>query len=380
LAVVLLAGTGLFVRGLQRFTHRDPGWKVDGLLTARLNLPPSKYSSNAHRQAFFKQLNERLQSLPGVERAALSWSIPIWAFATSGTFSVEDHNVPVGQEPNRFLEAVTPEYFDTLGIRLRQGRAFTSADATNAPAVAIINEAMARRYWPNENPIGKRIGGTDAANPNWQEIVGVVNDVKPSGNLATPHTRLQVYRPLAQAPRSFATIVLRTAGSPNSLANALRQAVREMDPDLPVFEIGTAREQTERMLANFSLVGWMLGGSAFLGLLLAALGLYGVLAHIVAQRTNEMGIRFALGAQVRDVFWLILGSGLRVSAAGLLIGLAGAFALERLLISIAPELPVHDPAALGWVAVTLLATALVACWLPARRAAKVDPMEALRYE
>jgi hypothetical protein len=228
-----------------------------------LNLPPSKYSSTAQRQAFFKQLNERLQSLPGVERAAISWSIPIWAFATSGTFSVEDHPVPVGQEPNRFLEAVTPEYFDTLGIRLLQGRVFTSADTTNAPAVAIINEALAQRYWPNENPIGKRIGGTDAANPNWQEIVGVVNDVRSSGNLATPHTPLQVYRPLAQALRFFATIALRTAVAPNSLANALRQAVGEMDPDLPVFEIRTAREATERMLANFSLVGWMLGGSAF---------------------------------------------------------------------------------------------------------------------
>jgi predicted permease len=381
LALVLLAGASLFVRGLQRFTHRDPGWRVDGLLTGWLSLPGTKYERADQQLAFFQRLEERLAALPGVERAAISSSLPIWAFGSSHTIVVEGRPAPPpGQEPLVYAESVSPGYFDTIGIQLRQGRVFASTDTTNRVDVIVINDAMARRFWPNENPLGKRIASRGQDEPHWQEIVGVVSDVRFPANLGVPDTRLQVYYPFAQEPRRFAAIGLRTTGKPESMASAVRRAVAEIDPDQPVNELDAARKIVDRNLANLGLVGTLLGAFAVLGLVLAGVGTYGVISSFVAQRTGEIGIRMALGALKRDVLWLVLGRGLRLILAGALLGLGGALATARLLAAAIPELPARDPMAMAAITIVLVAVALVACWLPARRAAKVEPMEALRYE
>jgi len=381
LALVLLTGASLFVRGLQRFTHRDPGWRVDGLLTGWLSLPGTKYGRPDQQLAFFQGLDERLAALPGVERAAISSSLPIWAFGSSHTIAVEGLPAPPpGQEPLVYAEAVSRGYFETIGIRLSQGRVFASTDTTNRDDVVVINETMARHFWPNENPLGKRIRSRDPGEPQWQEIVGVVSDVRFPANLGAPDTRLQVYYPFAQEPRQFAAIVLRTTGKPESVASAVRRAVAEMDPDQPVNELDGARKIVDRNLANLGLVGTLLAAFAVLGLVLAAVGTYGVISSFVAQRTGEIGIRMALGARKRDVLWLVLGRGLRLILAGVLLGFGGALATARLLAAVIPELPGRDPMAIAAITIVLMTVALLACWLPARRAAKVEPMEALRYE
>ena len=380
LALVLLTGASLFVRGLQRFTHRDPGWRVDGLLTGWLSLPGTKYERPDQQLAFYQRLEERLAALPGVERAAISSSLPIWAFGSSHTIVVEGRPPPPpGQEPLVYAESVSPGYFETIRIQLRQGRVFASTDTTNRDDVVVINEAMASHFWLNENPLGKRIASRGQGEPHWQEIVGVVSDVRFPANLSAPDTRLQVYYPFAQEPRQFAAVELRTTGKPESVASAVRRAVAEMDPDQPVNELDGARKIVDRNLANLGLVGTLLAAFAVLGLVLAAVGTYGVISSFVAQRTGEIGIRMALGARKRDVLWLVLGRGLRLILAGVLLGFGGALATARLLAAAMPELP-GDPGAIAAITIVLVAVAVVACWLPARRAAKVEPMEALRCE
>ncbi|MGH9935995.1 MAG: ABC transporter permease, partial [Blastocatellia bacterium] len=242
-ALILLTGAGLFLRGLQRFTNLDPGWRVDGLVTAEISLQGANYANNAQRSAFYQRIEERLAALPGVEKVALSSSQPVWGFGSSGGFVVEGRPEPApGQHPEVFRESVSPRYFDTLGIRLLSGRAFTSADTAGRPAVAIINETMARRFWPNESPIGKRIGGADPNNRNWQEVVGVASDIGFPASLGEPYTRYQSFLPSAQSSwwRNV-NVALRASAAPESLANALRSAVAELDPTLPAHQIRTAR-------------------------------------------------------------------------------------------------------------------------------------------
>jgi putative ABC transport system permease protein len=379
-ALVLLTGAGLFLRGLQRFTHLDPGWRVDGLLMAQVGLQGPNYVNAAQRAAFHQRLEERLGALPGVQEVALSGSQPVWGFNSSGSFRVEGQPEPEpGKWPEIFFEPVTPQYFETLGIRLLEGRSFTSADTADRPAVVIINETTARRFWPGESAVGKRIG-RPGQDPRWQQVVGVVNDIDFPGSLGEPYTRFQAFRPMAQSPAGGITIALRTSSAPEQLANSLRSAAAELDPTQPVHQIRTARSLVDQGLGNISLLGTLLGAFAALGLALAAIGIYGVTSYSVAQRTGEIGIRMALGAQRRDVLRLVLSKGARVVMLGALLGVGGAYAVSRLLIAAIPELPTRDPAALALITIALVAVALAACYLPARRATKVDPMVALRYE
>ncbi len=380
-AMILLTGAGLFLRGLQRFANLDPGWRVDGLVTAQISLQGANYSTDAQRSAFSHRLEERLAALPGVQQVALSNSQPIWGFNSSGSFVVDGQPEPApGQYPEVFREPVSLHYFETLGIRLLSGRTFTSTDIAGRARVVIINETMARRFWPNENPIGKRIGGTDQNNRNWQEVVGVVNDVSFPANLGEPYTRFQSFQPLAQSPSRFVNIALRTSTVPEAFANDLRRAVAEIDPTLPAHRIRTARSLVEQGLGSVSLLGALLGAFATLGLALAAIGIYGVISYSVVQRTGEIGIRMALGAQTRDVLRLVLGKGARLILLGALLGFGGAYAVARFLATAIPTLPTRDPAAMVAITTTLVAVALAACYLPARRATKVDPMVALRHE
>jgi putative ABC transport system permease protein len=380
-ALILLTGAGLFLRGLQRFANLDPGWRVDGLVTAEISLPRAKYTNDDQRRAFYQRLEERLAALPGVERVALGGSQPVWNFYASGSFMVEGQTEPApGQYPEVFQEPVSAGYFDTLGIRLLSGRTFTSADTASRPAVAIINETMARRFWPNESPIGKRIGSPNPSRRNWREVIGVVNDVEFPGVLGEPYTRFESFRPLAQQPWDSLNIALRTSAAPEAIAGALRGAVAELDPTLPAHQIRTARSLVERGLGSVSLLGSLLGSFAAIGLALAAVGIYGVISYSVVQRTGEIGIRMALGARTLDVLRLVLGKGGRLILLGALLGFGGAYAVARFLASTIPTLPTRDPAAMAGIAVAMVAVALAACYLPARRATKVDPMVALRHE
>jgi putative ABC transport system permease protein len=379
-ALVLLAGAGLFLRGLQRFTNLDPGWRVDGLVTAQIGLQGANYAAPAQRLAFYQRLEERLGALPGVEQVALSGSQAAWGFNSSGSFRIEGQPEPQpGQWPEIYFEVVSLRYFETHGIRLLQGRAFTSADTADKPPVVIINETTARRFWPNENPVGKRLG-RPGQNPNWQEVVGVVNDVSFPADLGEPYTRFQAFRPLAQQPRDSVNITLRSSAAPEAFAGVLRRVVAELDPTQPVHRVRTVRSLVNEGLGGVSLLGTLLGAFALLGLALAAVGIYGVISYTVAQRTGEIGIRIALGAQARDVLWLVLGKGARLILLGALLGFGGAYAVSRLLASAIPTLPTRDPLALAAITFTLVVVALAACYLPARRATKVDPMVALRYE
>jgi predicted permease len=380
-ALVLLTGAGLFLRGLQRFINLDPGWRVDGLLTAQISLQGSNYKTEDQRRAFYQRLEERLAAIPGVQQVALSSSLPIWGFNSSGSHKVEGQPEPQpGQWPEVYMEPVSLRYFETYGIRLLEGRVFTSADTAERPRVIIINETAARRFWPNESAIGKRLG-RPGPTPTWLEVVGVVNDVRFPGDLGEPYTQLESFLPLTQTPWGSVNIALRaSSGTPEALANDLRRVVADIDPTLPANRIRTARSQIDQGLGNVSLLGTLLGTFAALGLALAAIGIYGVISYSVLQRTGEFGIRLALGAQARDVLWLVLSKGGRLILLGALLGFGGAYAVGRMLVTMIPTLPTRDPVAFGVITFTLIAIALAACYLPARRATKVDPMVALRHE
>jgi predicted permease len=379
-AMVLLAAAGLFLRGLQRFINADPGWRVDGILTASMSLRGEKYKEDKQRVVFLNELENRLRTLPGVQHAAIGGSNPVFGFNSSSSFLVEGQpEPPPDKYPEMFFETVSGDYFETLGARLQQGRTFNASDTADHPAVVIINETTAHTFWPNQNPIGKRISDT-GPKKNYFEIVGIVNDLAFPGYLGEPYTRFEAFVPMTQAAPNFLMLVLRTSGNPDALGNSLRSAVASLDPDQPVYRIRTARAAVNSGLGSISLLGSLLGAFAAVGLILAAIGIYGVVSYTVVQRTGELGIRMALGAQSRDVLWLVLGKGALLILVGGLFGMAGAYGVSRLLMSLIPSLPTNDPFVLPLTGLALITVALVACYIPARRATKVDPMFALRSE
>ena len=381
MALVLLAGSGLFVRGLRDFTGRDPGWRPDGLLTASVALPSRSYADDEQRRAFHERLEERVRQLPGVETFALADSLPIWSYNSSTNVVPEGEPLPQpGQAPLAYFSTVTPDYFATLGIPVKQGAIFDASIRADATRVVVVNEAMARRFWPGRNPIGQRIGDPDPEDHGWREVVAVVGDVRYPANLGEPDTPLQMYVPLAQQPAGFINIALRTSVSSASFASALRTTISGLDPDLPVFAIASARERAQEEMANFAMAGHLLTAFAVLGILLAALGIYGVTATFVAQRTTEFGIRLAIGAQMADIARLVLTRGVRLGLWGTAVGLVGAAVLARLLASAVPSLGAGRPSIIVAVWGLLMGVVLLACWAPALRASRVDPAVAVRYE
>jgi putative ABC transport system permease protein len=277
-------------------------------------------------------------------------------------------------------DMVSPQFFSTLGLTVKQGRLLTEADRETAPPVAVINEAMARRFWPGENPVGKRFycGAPDLNDR--VEIVGVVGDVRYPADYARSEAQPQVYESLWQRPRGGTAVILRTTVKPESLANPVRRAIAAVDPDLPVSDLVTFEHAVERELANLRLSTHLLGGFAVLGLLLASIGIYGIVSYSVAQRTNELGIRLAMGAQPADVLRLVVRQGMSLVLAGVVFGLLGAFLLSLAIRGLLYGISAFDPTTFGLVLVVLIGASFLACYLPARRAAKVDPMVALRYE
>ena len=379
-AMVLLAAAGLFLSGLHRFINADPGWQVDGLLTAQMSLRGERYAEDKQAVAFVNELESRLRAVPGVEHVAIGSSQPVYGFNSSSPFLIEGRpEPPLDKLPEMFYEPVSNDYFATLGARLQQGRAFNAADVADHPSVVIINETTARTFWPNESPVGKRISNS-GAKKEYHEIVGVVNDIAFPGDLGEPYTHFEAFLPAAQSAPTYLTILLRTSANAEALGNSLRNTVAAIDPSLPVYRIRTARTTVEQGLGSISLLGSLLGAFATVGVILAAIGIYGVVSYTVVQRTGELGIRMALGAQRGDVLWLVLGKGALLVSIGAVLGVAGAYGVSRLLIALIPSLPTRNPLILAVTGLGLVLVALVACYLPARRATRVDPLIALRSE
>jgi predicted permease len=377
-ALIILAGAVSLVRGLQRITAVDPGWRVDGVLAARLNLVGPNYIDVVARRTFFQTLRDRVAEIPGVTNATVSSSsVPTATFGTSTTFAVDGRTDPV----LAYNERVTPEYFATLQVPLRHGRLLTPDDRFGRTPVMVINEAMARALWPGEDPIGKRIGNRGPS-PNWREVVGVVGDITfPSfGASSSVDTEFQTFQPLAQTGTQFVNILLRTDRQPDVIASDLRRVVSALDRDLPVYGLMTARAAEQRQTANLRLLGNVLAGFAGLGLLLAAIGIFGVVSYATAQRAGELGMRMALGARQSVVLWLVLKQGVRLTMVGAAVGLGGGLALGRVLSSLMPNLPTPELSIVVGAFVFMVIVALAAFSIPAWRASRTNPMLVLRHE
>ena len=380
LTLVLLVGAGLLIRSFWRLQQVDPGFKTDHVLTLRLSLPRSRYTEGAQAVSFFERLQERLGALPGVVAVSATTDIMLQRLATSSSFTIE--NRP--RDPSELslelpFDRVLPNYFQTMGIQLLLGRAFTAQDGRDSPRVAIVNETFVKRYFPNADPIGKRFTFGDAGpDTQWIAIVGVVRDSKRQG--VDQPIRIESFMPLAQMPARSMEVVLRTTGDPLALGNAARGAVWSLDRDLPIPRMQTLEQNLSTRVAQRRLNMLLLGLFASVALVLSAVGIYGVMNYAVTQRTNEIGIRVALGAQTRDVLRLVVGEGMILALAGVVFGLVMTFALTRLMASLLFGVSATDPLTFAAIAALLFGVALLACWIPARRATEVDPMVALRYE
>jgi putative ABC transport system permease protein len=383
LALVLLIGAGLLIQTLAKLHGQYASLRAESLLTLRTTLPENKYQEQPKRVAFYDQVLERVQALPGVTAAGYSTTVPLeWAGGANG-ITIEGRQADANTNWNANHRQVSPAYLQTMGIMLRNGRYFTAQDNAQSEPVTIINETMARQYWPHENPLGKRFknGPVDSRHP-WLTIVGVVADVRQMG--VDKPTKAEMYFPYRQikshafyAPRD---LVIRATVEPTSLVAAVRAAIHAVDPNQPLANIRTM----DSVLGEHTQVQQMgmllLTAFAALALALAMLGIYGVLSYFVTQHTQEIGVRLALGADGRSIFALVLKRGLLLTGLGMGIGLAASLALTRLLRSLLFEVSAADPLTYIGVAVMLLTVAVLACALPARRAAKVAPMVALRYE
>jgi putative ABC transport system permease protein len=372
-------GAGLLVRSMVRLLNVDPGFNAENLLTMRLTLAGEAYNE-PRRMAFYDECLARVGALPGVRAAALTLSLPIDGSFWNSVFIAADKPVPPRPNlPNSAYTPVSANYFEAMGIRLLKGRGFNSADRGDSAKVVVINETLARRIWPGEDPIGKRVKqGWPESQAPWREVVGVVADVKLNG--LERDTPMQTYMPLVQEPWRQVGLAVRTVGDPLNAANAVEGAIHSIDKDLPVSTIRSMEQLLGISLAQRRLTMTLLLSFAALALLLASVGIYGVISYSVRQRTRELGIRMALGAKRRDVLKMILAQGLKLALIGVAIGLLTAFALTRWMETLLFNVRPADPLTFAVIPAVLLLVALIACWIPARRATKVDPMVALRCE
>jgi putative ABC transport system permease protein len=380
-AVVLLVAAGLLLRSLLRLQGISPGFEPAGVLTAQVSLPDARYPDDIARAPFYRQLRERLEALPGVEAAGAGFPLPLSGAGYFLAFGIEGREAPPPQDaPSAGIRFVTPGYLEALEIPLVDGRRITDADRAGAVEVAVVNRAMAERLWPGESPLGGRFtfGDPTAPDAEWLEIVGVVGDVR-HGDLTT-EPDMEVYLAMDQSPFSTATLVLRTGADPESLTSGVREAVRAVDPSLPVYRVQTLEQVAADALADQRFSAVLLAVFAGLALVLASLGVYGVLSYAVSQRTRELGLRMALGAPRERVLRQVIGEGMVLVAIGVAAGTAGAFAASRLLGSLLYEVGTADPLTYAAVPALLVLVGLAAVWLPARRATRVEPVVALRTE
>jgi putative ABC transport system permease protein len=377
LAMLLLVGAGLLIRSFVSLQKTQLGFNAENLLTIGINASPQKYPQAQKRAAYFKQFLERLETLPGVESVALSSSLPL-SFNLVFPFSVEGRAANPADAPQASYSSISPNYFRTLGIALRAGREFTEQDNKEAPSVAIINETMARRFFDGEDPIGRRIKIDYLNRPTSFEIVGVVGDTKQSGPADQPG--VGIYVSYFQYPWFSSLLVVRSATDAASLALPAQKAIWSLEKDRPLTHVKTMDELLSESIAQPRLYVYLLGAFAFVALALAIVGVYGVMSYSVGQRTREIGIRMALGAQASDVLRLVVGQGMILISIGVGAGLVTAFALTRAMSSLLYGIGPTDPVTFFAVALILAGVALGACLVPALRAARVDPGVALRYE
>jgi putative ABC transport system permease protein len=378
LAFILLIGAGLLTRSFIYLITVDPGFAPHQLLTLRISTSGNEYSKPEQKAAFFGQLLERLKGLPGIQCADAGSGLPLLGSWRIGGTDVEGTPEALpGLRPDIPNDVVGPDYFRTLGIPVVAGRAFTHQDRQGALPVAIVNQAFARQFFSHQNVIGKHVK-SGARTDLWREIIGVVGNVRQLGpdHLESP----EVYILYLQDPSSALYVVLRSSGDPLSSITAVKSAVRAEDANLPLYDIATMDERLSESTAPQRFNALLVGIFAFLALSLAAVGIYGVVSYSVAQRTHEIGVRMALGACREDVLALVGAEGMRLVGLGTGIGLAGALALTRLLRSLLFEVSPSDPVTLVAASAGLALVAAFACYIPARRATKVDPMVALRYE
>ncbi len=380
IAVVLLASAGLVVRGFVRLMNVDQGFRTSNVLTLRIALPQADYGDDDRRRAFADEALRRIRTLAGVERAAIVTSLPLSGGSVYNV-SIEGTPPPLpGKEPLAASVAPSSDYFETMGIRLVRGRTFDLRDGRPDTApVAIVNEAFASRHWPGQDPVGERFkpGAASSADP-WLMVVGVVGDVR-ALSLDSP-IREAMYVPYPQRPERRFSVAVKTTGSPLALVDRVRQAVGAIDRNLPVADVFTMDRVVVRSLWQPRLFSWIFGVFGAVALLLAVVGVYGVVSYSVAQRTREIGIRVALGAGRGRIRRMVLGQGMRATFIGLAIGLASALAVTRVMGALLYGVSPTDPVTFGLVTMALTLTALVACFVPALRATKVDPIVALRCE
>ena len=388
LAMVLLIGAGLMIRSFYYLQRVDPGFVTDNLMTFSVSLPTKKYPEEQQRINFYQQLLQNLRALPRVQSVGMATGLPLGNNGWQSGFWIEGRpDPPQGQRPLSEVAFVSPDYFDTMRMTLLSGRGFTDQDTKaptppgaqpnpfSPPTVTIIDEEFAKRYWPDEDPLGQQInfwGGKVT-------IVGIVRRVKMEG-LSTDSNRVQSYYPYLQSPGGGMSIVIRTAGDPTHLANVAREQVLAIDPDQPIYDVQTMGKIWSDSIAPDRLYLMLLGTFAAVALVLAGVGIYGVMAYSVTQRTHEIGIRMALGARQSNVLGMVIRQGMMLAVIGLVIGLAAAWLATRAMASLLFGVSATDPLTFALISVVLAVVALVACLVPARRAAKVDPIVALRYE
>ncbi len=389
LSLVLLIGAGTLIRSLHDLMVANPGFNPKNVLSMQIWLPESHYPGTVQARAFFQQLIERMSAIPGVESASAINFLPLTGWTDLTNFDIAGRaSPPPREEFVAHYRIVDPQYFQTMQIPLLRGRYFASSDAENSQGAAIVNQNLARRYWPNQNPIGQRVRvhlkesksvpWRPAVGDNWFTIVGIVGDIR------EPEVGEQamgiLYLSYLQAPSRMMRIVLRTAGSPDRFATTARQTVQAFDKNQPVTEIKSMEEFFSESISSEALNTTLLSFFAGLAMILAAIGIYGVISYGVEQRTHEIGIRLALGAQPRDVVNLIVREGVRLTLIGIVIGLAAAYALIRTLSGAMFGIKSLDPASAAIAVLLLFLVAFLACYIPARRATRVNPVQALRYE
>jgi putative ABC transport system permease protein len=381
LSLALLVGAGLLLRSFNKLYAVDPGFRADHLLTMDIGLPFARYPQGAEKtMIFYRELLRRVNALPGVESAGAVNVLPLGTnFDTAGTepegFVYKRGEMPF---PERYI--VTPGYLVAVGIRLVRGRLLTDEDQEGAPLAVLVSTTAAERWWPNQDPIGRhvKVPGFDVSPQPWRTVVGVVQDVKQAG-LDAPHT-MQIYLPHAQYRVGDLTLVVRAKSNPLDLAPLVQGQVRELDPDQGVSNVATMDQVMSDSVASRRFSTTLLGALAGLGLLLASVGVYGVISYGVSQRTREIGIRMALGARRKDVLSLVVAQGMKLLLLGVAAGAVAAFVLTPVMSSLLFGISPTDPVTFAGSVIFLALVALLACYIPARRAAKVEPMVALRYE
>jgi putative ABC transport system permease protein len=379
LALMLLIGAGLMLRSFQRLQAFDPGFRADNVLTVRMNLPRS-YTTVA-ASAFQQQLIERIQGLPGAQSVGLASDVPLDGNTSAEMVPIEGLTPP-DDDIRVYVHAISPNFFATLGVPILRGRDFSIQDNDQAPRAIIISDSMARRLWPDADPIGKRISTSrdQKGNRVWDQVVGVVGDVKYRTLIRDQNKDPDIYLPLFQNPERALALAVRTQSDASGLVSAIRGEVQSLDPNLPLFNIATMQERMKSDTARDRFSTLLLGVFASVAMILAVVGIYGVMAYSVTQRAHEIGIRMALGASRADVLRLVVGEGMALVGAGVGLGLMGAFLATRVLASQLYSVSATDPVTFSIVSLILTGVALGASYVPARRATKVDPGVALRYE